>query len=93
MVHLGWPYHSILAPDHLGTGSHHRLSQVDDHSLECGYIVSDASHLTVTRDAWPDRILVAEHQVPPGLCPVEQLLTQLRIAHTVLHRCTTSVVS
>ena len=86
MVHLGWPYHSILAPDRLGTGRRHPLSQVDDHPLDVGTL-SPALHTSPLPERhgrigywWQNTRFVLD------FVQLEQLLTQLRIAHTVLHR-------
>ena len=54
-IHLGWPYHPILALDHLAASSRHRFSRVDDHpywdeatlSLELHTLPLPATHVQV----------------------------------------------
>ena len=77
------PYHSILAPVRLSTGSY----ESPHGSSYTSFIVPDASHHLLV--AWPGRILEAELQAVLHLkkSDLQHILMQLRVANNVKITC------
>jgi len=79
------PYHSILAPVRLSTGSY----DSPHGSSYTSFIVPDASHHVLV--AWPGRILEAELQVVPHLnvrkSVIQHIFMRLRVANNAKITC------